>query len=141
MNRNIVQHGTGPAPRGYVKCRLGERCSSSEDGPHYHPQSNVERRWVPPHPPDRRPGYYYVSVMDGKKRFFVRGPFETHIEAMRAVEPTKARMEELDPSAFWMTWGTARAETNHGPGTLDRFEELEKVGRKRDRTARRRKRS
>jgi hypothetical protein len=135
MNRKLVFRGQGPAPLGYVKCRLGEECSSSEGGPHYHPQTDVNRRWVPPHAPDPRPGFYYVSAIDGKKRFLIRGPFTTHLEAMKAVESTRMKAEELDPHAFWWAWGTARTEQHSGLGTLDHYEseEANRVERKRGR--------
>lgn len=77
--------------------------------------------------PDARPGFYYVSAIDGARRSLVRGPFRTHAEALGAVEPTKRLVEERDPRAHWYAWGTARSEADLGPGVLDRWE-AERVG-------------
>lgn len=72
--------------------------------------------------PDPRPGFYYVTALDGKRRSLVRGPFPTHTEALAAVEPTRRLVEERDARAHWYAWGTARNETDLGPGVLDRWE-------------------
>lgn len=72
--------------------------------------------------PDPRPGFYYVSAIDGSRRSLVRGPFRTHAEALEAVEPTKRLVEDRDPRAHWYAWGTARNEADLGPGVLDRWE-------------------
>lgn len=72
--------------------------------------------------PDPRPGFYYVSAVDGPRRSLVRGPFSTHAEALERVEDTRRLVEERDPRAHWYAWGTARSETNAGPGVLDRWE-------------------
>lgn len=71
---------------------------------------------------DPRPGFYYVSALDGARKAFARGPFPTHREALDAVEATKAAVEARDPRAVWYAWGTARSETDAGPGILDRWE-------------------
>lgn len=75
-----------------------------------------------PDNPDPRPGFYYVSAIDGARRSLVRGPFPTHAAALEAVEPAKKLVEERDPRAHWYAWGTARNEVNLGPGALDRWE-------------------
>lgn len=91
------------------------------------PESNVPRpgedvsRWeCPPEAqaPDPRPGFYYVSVMDGPRRALVRGPWTNHADALAAVETVRAEAEKADPRAVWYAFGTARCETDVGPGVL-----------------------
>lgn len=72
--------------------------------------------------PDPRPGFYYVSANDGARSVLVRGPFLTHVEALDAVRSTRDRAGDLDPRAHFYAWGTARTETDAGPGVMDRWE-------------------
>lgn len=69
---------------------------------------------------DPRPGFYYVSAQDGPRSVLVRGPYTSHVEALRAVDATRTEAERVDPRAIWYAWGTARSETDLGPGALDR---------------------
>jgi len=80
-------------------------------------------------PIDPRPGFYYVSAIDGPRRSMVRGPFPTHAEALERVEATRRLVEERDPRAHWYAWGTARSETDLGKGVLDRWEAEREAGR------------
>ena len=68
--------------------------------------------------PDPRPGFYYVTCIDGDRVAFVRGPWADHASALAAVHTVKVTAEDLDPRAFWYAWGTARSETDRGPGAL-----------------------
>lgn len=70
--------------------------------------------------PDPRPGFYYVSVIDGPRRALVAGPYETHAEALGAVPRMRDEGCKCDPRAWWYAWGTARCEEDAGPGVLGR---------------------
>lgn len=62
------------------------------------------------------PGYY-VSAVDGTRYAFPAGPFQTHDEAIAAVEPTKAEWVDKDPRASnsWeLRQAVARAEAQQG---------------------------
>lgn len=115
MNRTTLR-GSGPAPHGYVRCAVPD-CS---DGPHYHPRvaetpiaedTDAQR-------PDRRPGFYYVSCVDGTRRALLRGPWTSHAAAIAAVPAVRAEAERADAWACWYAFGTARSETDLGPGVL-----------------------
>ena len=69
--------------------------------------------------PDPRPGFYYVSAIDGPRAARVQGPFQTHAEALARVDAARSRAEKLDPRACWYAFGTCRSETDLGPGWLD----------------------
>lgn len=118
--RRVVLRGTGPAPAGYVRCAAA---SCPAEGPHFHPQ--IDPGLVPApaeHPAatiDRRPGFYYVTAIDGDRYVRVRGPFPRHRDALRAVSAAKADVAAFDSRAPWYAWGTARAETDLGPGVLE----------------------
>lgn len=69
--------------------------------------------------PDTRPGFYYVSVMDGPRRGLLRGPWiDDHAGALAAVDVVRAEAERVDPRAAFYAFGTARSETDRGPGVL-----------------------
>ena len=58
--------------------------------------------------PDPQPGRYYVTAIDGAKRYFLAGPWETHAEALAQVAAVRRFAELTDPRAIWMAYGTAR---------------------------------
>ena len=58
--------------------------------------------------PDPQPGRYYVTAIDGPRRYFLAGPWPTHVEALAQVEVVRRYAERTDPRAFWMAYGTAR---------------------------------
>ena len=58
--------------------------------------------------PDPQPGRYYVTAIDGPKRYFLAGPWEAHGEALAQVEAVRRFAEHTDPRATWMAYGTAR---------------------------------
>lgn len=69
--------------------------------------------------PDTRPGFYYVSVIDGPKRALAFGPFvNDHGRALADVDRVRALAEERDPRAAFYAFGTCRSETDLGPGVL-----------------------
>jgi hypothetical protein len=70
--------------------------------------------------PDPRPGYYYVSVVDGPRSARLRGPFvDDHAGALAAVHDARRALERLDPRAAFWAFGTCRSEVDAGPGFLD----------------------
>lgn len=69
--------------------------------------------------PDPRPGFYYVSAIDGGRSARVCGPFPTHAEALEAVEASRQKMTDIDPRAWFYAFGTCRCEADLGPGYLD----------------------
>lgn len=73
--------------------------------------------------PDTRPGAYYVTVYDGGRWGRLLGPFvNDHALALRMVDAARALAEELDPRAFWYSFGTARWEsTVAAPGVLNKY--------------------
>lgn len=57
---------------------------------------------------DDKPGHYYVTAQDANHYWLMRGPFNTHAEALAAVRETVDKACELDPRAHWKAWGTSR---------------------------------
>lgn len=55
--------------------------------------------------PDPRPGYYYVSAIDGQRVAKVRGPFARHADALAAVEAARERAYELAPYTWFYMFG------------------------------------
>jgi hypothetical protein len=72
---------------------------------------------------DERPGRYFVSVRDGKRRALLCGPFPTRREALAMVEPVRAKACEVDPRGPWYAYGTARLHDDEPErhGMLNRF--------------------
>lgn len=110
--------GSGPAPHGYVRCASPD-CAS--EGSHYHPQRHPEivpREDGAGDRADLRPGFYYVSIEHNGERRLVRGPWSSHAAALAAVAEVRAHCERIDPRGAWYAYGTARSETDLGPGLL-----------------------
>jgi hypothetical protein len=74
--------------------------------------------------PDTRPGFYYVSVVRGSNDYrLLRGPFvNDHAGALAAVTPARYRAYDLDPRAYWYSYGTCRMDQDAGPGILDKLD-------------------
>lgn len=68
-----------------------------------------------PTTPDPRPGHYYVTAVDGPYKYFLAGPWLTHVEALTQVEAVRRFAEEVDPRAVWMAFGTARQPKEEEP--------------------------
>ncbi len=64
--------------------------------------------WNADQVPDTKAGPYYVTAQDREHYWLMRGPFETHSEALAAVGETVSKACELDPRAHWKAWGTSR---------------------------------
>lgn len=58
--------------------------------------------------PDPRPGNYYVSVVDGKRRALLAGPWPSHAEALARVDEVTRIACKLDPRGCWYLFGTCR---------------------------------
>lgn len=70
--------------------------------------------------PDPRPGYYYVSVVDGGRSARLRGPFvDDHAGALAAVDEAQRDLSLVNPWAAFLAFGTCRSEVDAGPGFLD----------------------
>lgn len=70
--------------------------------------------------PDSRPGFYYVSIMDGIRNGRLSGPYLTHREALDDVTPVKVVAQNVDPRADFYAFGTMRSATDLVPGTLNK---------------------
>jgi len=79
-----------------------------------------ECSYNPTDTPDARPGFYYVSVIDGPKFGLLSGPYSTHAEALAQVEPARKIAHKANRDAIWYGFGTCRLETSAGPGVLQR---------------------
>mgnify|MGYP001606612296 FL=1 len=69
---------------------------------------------------------FYVSIYDrhgnmGKGRIgLLAGPFTTHAEALRWVEPARKKAEEVNDRALWYAFGTLAMKDGYSqPGTLN----------------------
>ena len=56
---------------------------------------------------------YYVSAIDGDRRYLVAGPYDTHAEALDRVGAVRTHAEQRDPRAHFMAWGTAGSPDAH----------------------------
>ena len=67
---------------------------------------------------DTRPGYYYVSIRDGKQWGLLRGPFASHQQALDQVDEVRelAIAANRDQAVF-AVFGTCRLDPNY-PGEL-----------------------
>lgn len=89
------------------------------------------QRWNAMQPEDVvNPGPFYVTAMNDTYSWMMRGPFETHAEALDAVAETVQKARALDPRAEWMAWGTSRLKAGHrpDPGKMNRY--FETIGDK-----------
>jgi hypothetical protein len=53
---------------------------------------------------------FYVSAIDGSKKYLIAGPFEDHSRALAMVEPVRNRAYEINAKAWFMFWGTCSSE-------------------------------
>lgn len=69
--------------------------------------------------PDPRPGFYYVSAIDGARRALVRGPWvDDHAGALAAVDACRRAAADRDGRTWFYAFGTCRSETDLGAGWL-----------------------
>ena len=57
---------------------------------------------------DRRPGHYYVSVIDAGRLGLLLGPFRRHRQARRFVRLAREHAESIDPWSVFYAFGTVR---------------------------------
>lgn len=50
---------------------------------------------------------FYVSAIDGTKKYLVAGPYTTHAAALGRVDAVRKLADKRDPRAAFMAWGTA----------------------------------
>lgn len=62
----------------------------------------------PRKPPEPRPGFYYVSAIDGGARMLAVGPFTTHRAALDRVDEVRERAVKRDPRSHFYAFGTCR---------------------------------
>jgi hypothetical protein len=71
--------------------------------------------------PDTRPGPYFVSAIDGTKKYIMAGPYAGHAAALADVDRARDIASNLEGRAHFMAWGTCRAEGSTDIGTLNKY--------------------
>lgn len=67
-----------------------------------------------PQHPDPRPGCYYVSAIDGKRKALLLGPYPTHEAALERVDLARRKLHELCQwRSHWWLYGTARLPADY----------------------------
>jgi hypothetical protein len=54
--------------------------------------------------------HFYVSAIDGSRRYLIAGPYPTIIHALEKVETVLEIADRRDPRAWFMAWGTAGSD-------------------------------
>jgi hypothetical protein len=76
--------------------------------------------------PDRKPGFYYVSVVDGRRVALALGPFvDDHAGALEQVARVRDHVRARSDRAWFYSYGTVRCDVDCGTGRLNA--ELEAV--------------
>lgn len=57
--------------------------------------------------------FYFVSVVDGRRKALLAGPYLTHDEALLQVAKVSRLAEEADPRSAWYAFGTAGSDLPH----------------------------
>jgi hypothetical protein len=73
---------------------------------------------------DSKPGPYYVTAQDGSHYWLMRGPFDSHQQALDLVGETMSKAVSLDPRAQWKAWGTSRLPADlvrADPGKMNKY--------------------
>lgn len=74
---------------------------------------------------DDRPGFYYVSLIDGDKFALLAGPYMSHGEALKMVNTAKDAAYSVNSAqCAFACFGTCRLETNAGAGILNKYGKL-----------------
>ena len=71
--------------------------------------------------PDTKPGPYFVSAIDGGKKYIVAGPYELHEKAIADVDRVRNIAETADARAIFMAWGTCRIQGANLIGSMNRL--------------------
>lgn len=61
---------------------------------------------------DHRKGHYYVTVINGENVALAAGPYPTHKKALSKVKIVEQLITEVDPGAWFFSYGTCRLEPN-----------------------------
>jgi len=71
---------------------------------------------------DDRPGFYYVSIIDGNRFALLAGPYTSHGEALDMVRTAKDIAYLANPTqCAFAGFGTCRLESSAGLGTLHKL--------------------
>ena len=71
--------------------------------------------------PDTRPGPYFVSAIDGTKKYLMAGPYAQHTDALEDVERVLEIAYKADGRAHFMAWGTCRIEGSTQVGNMNKL--------------------
>jgi hypothetical protein len=70
---------------------------------------------------DDRPGFYYVSIVDGDKFALLSGPYTTHHEALGMVQAAKDAAYRMNSTqCAFAGFGTCRLDDSAGAGILNK---------------------
>jgi hypothetical protein len=53
---------------------------------------------------------YYVSAIDGPRKYLIAGPYPSHDAALAKVQQVRDAANERDGRAWFMAWGTAGSD-------------------------------
>lgn len=56
--------------------------------------------------------FFYVSAIDGSKKYLIAGPYPTLVHAAERVNDVMHIADKRDPRAWFMAWGTAGSDTD-----------------------------
>lgn len=74
---------------------------------------------------DDRPGFYYVSIIDGDRFGLLAGPYPSHREALDMVQPARQASYRVNSAqSSFSGFGTCRLEKSAGAGILNRYGEI-----------------
>ena len=54
--------------------------------------------------------FYYVSAIDGARRYLIAGPYNDHAKALARVDAVNSHACANDGRAHFMAWGTAGSD-------------------------------
>lgn len=57
-----------------------------------------------------RAAYYVSATRDDGRRAIGCGPYPTHGEALAEVDPAREACYRLDPTTWWLGWGTCGSD-------------------------------
>jgi hypothetical protein len=70
--------------------------------------------------PDTKPGFYYVSVVDGGRVALALGPFvNDHAAALERVAAVRDYVRGRSDRAWFYSFGTVRSDVDRGSGRLN----------------------
>lgn len=54
--------------------------------------------------------HFYVSAIDGSRKYLIAGPYDSHQAALDLVKPVRDHANTIDGRAWFMAWGTAGSD-------------------------------